>query len=470
MSMTKALGDAVGAIGKLNGGITKLHPGLAALSLAVDGLKAVVNVTAKYAERNLEINERLLVLGTNQIDFFKENKAALLKNTASIDDQMRVATEMRAAGFEQFNKEQVNLAANMKMTGQNTKAALDLFVSLEKNTTMTTAQQESLAKTIDSTATVFGRSAESIVNAVNKLDTDAMTKFGVEAGALSEMFASMAGQNQMAAELGVTFTNSLMSMAQSQQGLAGFGFTDIMDQFNTLMAGGGSPEALADMADRVAQTIEDSVGGMDAAIRMSVQGELPGAEVYLTAKQFQDQVEKNIRNPTENNYKQTLAADKARAQREIEVRAATITGFRDMKNASIITNSLLEGIAVELGAPIIDGFGSMARQIAEGFGILTGYEDILAKNSERSADASESMAAIAEREAERAQADRLAQQQDSDMRSINDRILRQQIEYTPGTAQAEMERLVFTEMQKLRIAAEMQLAEARRAAAEAALK
>ena len=132
-NLTKALGDAVGVIGKMNGSITKLHPGIAGLKLVGQGLIKSMEVTAKYADRNLQVNERLLVLGTNQIDFFQDNKAALLKNTASIDDQMRVAAEMRAAGFEQFNKEQVNLAANMKMTGQNTKAAIDLFASLEKN-------------------------------------------------------------------------------------------------------------------------------------------------------------------------------------------------------------------------------------------------------------------------------------------------------------------------------------------------
>lgn len=446
MSMTKALGDAVGAIGKLNGGITKLHPGLAALSLAVDGLKAVMNVTAKYAERNLQINERLLVLGTTQIDFFNENKEALLSNTASIDDQMRVAAEMRAAGFEQFNKEQVNLAANMKMTGQNTKAALDLFAGLERNTTLTTAQQESLAKAINDTSITFGRAAESIVAAVDKLDTEAMTKFGVEAGALSEMFAEMAGSNQMAAELGVQFTNSLMGLAQSEGGMAGLGFTDIMADFEALTAGGGSPEELRDMAQKVVTQIGNSVEGMPTAIRMGVQGQLPGADTFLAATQFLDQFDKNVRGPTDKSFQDTLAAEKARATRQAEVNAATITGFRQLKELSIVGNAFLESIATDLGAEIFDGIGEMGTAIAEKLGLTNDYIQHGNTDQARLADAAEEQVSLAERAANEAAAARLQEQAANDRMQLNNSMLQQAIGFEPGTAVQEAMLLFAEEM------------------------
>ena len=434
MSMTKALGDAVGAIGKLNGSMLKMTPATLGLKVAVEGLKAAMNVTAKYAERNLQINERLLVLGTNQIDFFQENKEALLKNTASIDDQMRVATEMRAAGFEQFNKEQVNLAANMKMTGQNTKAAIDLFASLEKNTLLTTSQQENLAKTINDTALAYGRAAESIVAAVEKLNTDAMTKFGLNAEALNELVIGISGPNQMAGELTTDFINTLITAAQGEGGMASLAFTEILPEFERVMRGEGSESDIRAMVDSITANFGSVVDGMPAAIRMGMQDQIPGQEILLAAQKLQDQFGRQERGVVDDTMLDTLAAEKARASREIEVNAATITGFRELKELSILGNAFLENIAVEIGGDLMDGIGSMGKSIASFFGLQGDYYASDKESQESIASSARQQLLLQQSAAAEAQAARLAQLEAGESNRITNRMMMEQLNFSPGTA------------------------------------
>jgi hypothetical protein len=58
MSLTNALGSAVGAIGKMNGSMLKMHPAIMGLSLATKALTAAYNRADKYAQDNIKLNER----------------------------------------------------------------------------------------------------------------------------------------------------------------------------------------------------------------------------------------------------------------------------------------------------------------------------------------------------------------------------------------------------------------------------
>ena len=432
MSMTKALGDAVGAIGKLNGSMLKMTPATLGLKVAVEGLKAAMNVTAKYAERNLEINERLLVLGTNQIDFFQENKEALLKNTASIDDQMRVATEMRAAGFEQFNKEQVNLAANMKMTGQNTKAALDLFAAIETNTIQTTAQQEMLAKTINDTALQYGRAAESIVDAVKSLDLDKFTELGIDTSPIQALVAQIAGPNQiLAQQLGPLINKVLTLPERDPAAMVAGGLTPLIEAMSKgeMM----TRESLREFIENAKATGESLVGG-PGVLRTMIQGEVPLGDLLGDLTNVLDQFDRNERAPTDENMLKTLAARQADAARSNEVAAATITGFRQLKELSIVGNAFLESIAIEIGGPLMDGLGSVGKTISNWFGFAGDYYDRSGDLAEQNARASVEALDLQQQAALEAQRRRLDAIQEGEANRVTNRAIADSLRFSPGTA------------------------------------
>ena len=248
--LTKGLGNTVTALKGLAGPV-------GALTVAVGTAAEAFRRVNDYAQKNIQLNERLLLLGSDQISFFKQNIDAMEKNSASIYDQMAVATEMRDMGLDQFRNSQVSLASNMKMTGQNTKAALDLFLALEKNTEMSFRDQESLASTIEKTADSFGRTAESIVTSLNKINNTYLERTGQSVLEVNKMVAEAAGlRGQDFADATVRAMEAIKIL--KPEDLAALGAVGGMDDVRAFME---SPnlKTLESLANTVVPNIESNI-------------------------------------------------------------------------------------------------------------------------------------------------------------------------------------------------------------------
>ena len=344
-----ALGKALGANTQ---GITGMVGKLGILTATLGTATAAFSRVNDFAQKNVQINERLLLMGSDQINMFKANEEAMKQNTASIADQMAVATEMREMGLDTFRKQQVALASNMKMTGQNTTAALQLFEGLEKNTTMTVFAQEKLAKDIQKTADSYGRTADSIVKALSKLNTTYLERTGQDVSKFQSLMMEVAGKfGPDAADL----------LGQTLQSLEISSPEDIAK----LSAMGVGQEVKALMADpnlNNAKALTEAMSGFQSAV-MSQSAEMRNffistvgdTKVYDNLRLLGDQFAGPAKTATDQDLiSQTLAADRAKAKRDVELKMATVTGFRHLTQLGIEANKFLDMMSFATVGKVID--------------------------------------------------------------------------------------------------------------------
>ena len=350
--MADRMADLNKALGANTLGLKGLIGPLGLVTGALGTAAAAFSRVNDYAQKNIQINERLLLMGSDQINMFKANEEAMKENTASIADQMAVATEMREMGLDTFRKEQVSLASNMKMTGQNTSAALQLFEGLEKNTTMTVFAQEQLAKDIQKTADSFGRTADSIVKALSKLNTTYLERTGQDVSKFQSLMMEVAGKfGPDAADL----------LGQTLQSLEISSPEDIAK----LSAMGVGQEVKALMADPTlnnAKALTEAMSGFQSAV-LSQSAEMRNffistvgdTKVYDNLRLLGDQFAGPAKTATDQDLiGQTLAADRAKAKRDVELKMATVTGFRRLTQLGIEANAFLDNISMVTVGNVID--------------------------------------------------------------------------------------------------------------------
>jgi len=358
MSLTNALGNAVGAIGKMNGSMLKMHPALMGLSLATKALTAAYNRADKYAQDNIKVNERLLLLGTDRLQFSRENLAAIIDNTGSINDNMAVAAEMRALGIEQYRDQATSLAASMKMTGQNTQAALKLFGAMEFNTLMTVDQQERMSASIEKTAESFGRTAESIVKALSDINISYLTRTGQSVEGVMKTVENITGRfGGMAGEQTAALINAFQVTSAGDLGkLAMLG---ISEQVMAAQSGQFTPEQLEEIVFTAGSRLDQLSAGQSATTagilfnKMNL-GDIP--EQILNLRQTMLGPEREAKDRP--SIQDTLAAEKARANKQSEVNMATVTGFRRLTEIGIEANAILDKMSTYLTLGIADLFGA----------------------------------------------------------------------------------------------------------------
>ena len=345
--LSKGLDLATKSISKMTASVTKLNPVIGGLQAGVEVFGAALDRANAYAQKNIEVNERLLLLGTDRVQFLTENIDALRDNTGSLDDNLRVATEMRALGLSQFRDQQTSLAASMKMTGQNTKAALQLFTTLETNTTLTIGAQERIAASIETTADTFGRTAESIVNVLKKLNTTFLEKAGADTEGITTAITKLAGPDLLAAEKITGILNMLETRDAGMMAMVAR--TGRMDEARQVLTD-PTEQALRSFIEGMADEFDTRFGGNEDVFTKQVQiGALGQAgEMLFQARLARDLMDRPKDAVDPGGIQETLAADKVRAQKQSELNMATVTGFRRLEQLGIAANGFLDTLATSL--------------------------------------------------------------------------------------------------------------------------
>lgn len=350
MSMTRALGDAVGAIGKLNGGITKLHPGLAAVKLGLGAVKAALDRNAKFLDEGVKINERLLITNQTYSQLAKEQGDALKNNTAGFAMSSKILTEANILGLTGNSLQRRNLVeavGRMKITGQNTKAMLDLALKTEQMTLADAKSSEFLAKAITSTAAQYGIAAEKIVKAVGDLDFTMQTAAGFSPENIQNLVVGITGESQQRGEVASQVLNAVSQMDLGKAIALG-----IDPQFKQLREG----TLTRDGFERMMDTLEGRLGfGSIAGMRPEMVRDIFGIEAGLQA---QIRAERQLAKEGPTREKGTfdgiaasLAAQEQRANSETERQAAMMESQLMIKEASILANGFLNKISmVTVGA------------------------------------------------------------------------------------------------------------------------
>ena len=350
--MADRMADLNKALGANTMGLKGLIGPLGLVTGALGTAAAAFSRVNDYAQKNIQINERLLLMGSDQINMFKANEEAMKENTASIADQMAVAVEMREMGLDTFRKEQVSLASNMKMTGQNTSAALQLFAGLERNTTMTVFAQEKLAKDIQKTADSFGRTADSIVKALSKLNTTYLERTGQDIGKFQDLMMRVTGAQ--GPDAGDILADTLKSLEiQNPEKLAKITAMGLGPAFKEFMADPtmGNLKKLTESMDGFKSTAMNQ----SAEMRNFFISTVGDTQIFDNLVRLGDQLSGPAKVATEQDLiGQTLAADRAKAQRDVELKMATVTGFRRLTELGIEANAFLDKLSLATVGNVID--------------------------------------------------------------------------------------------------------------------
>jgi hypothetical protein len=282
---------------------------------------------------------------------------------------MAVAAEMRALGIEQYRDQATSLAASMKMTGQNTQAALKLFGALEFNTLMTVDQQERMSASIAKTAESFGRTAESIVRALSDINISYLTRTGQSVEGVMKTVENITGRfGGMAGEQTAALINALKVTSAGDLGkLAQLG---ISEQVMAAQSGQMTPEQLENIVFTANARLDQLAGGQSATTvgilfeKMGL-GSLP--EQLRNMEQTLLGPEREAKDRP--SIQDTLAAEKARANKQSEVNMATVTGFRRLTQIGIEANAILDKMSTYLSLGIADLFGSTDDNLAASLAI-----------------------------------------------------------------------------------------------------
>ena len=367
MAIGKALGDATAAIGKMSGGITKLHPGLAAVKLGLAAVSAALDRNAEFNKKVIAASERLSAMNMTTSKFLEENNRAIMENTAGINNSLAVAVELEKLGLT-IGEQKTAFLAGLKMTGQNTKAAMQLFQGLEQFTDVTASEQEKLAAVFQETGRQFGRFGEDIVAAVAKLETKLASAAGLD------VTANMALIAEATAKFGPTIGQQVAALAnqlipkttEDLAKLAMFDLGGISEQFTK---GQLDLEGLIEAVREGNMALDSMMAGQDEQFRvLNLQalglGELAPLMNSLEARMK----EAREANPDARGIDDTMAALRAQVSREAEFEALMVDGQRRMAELSIQANGALDAIAAQLQVVVdwlAETFGVVVTSISE---------------------------------------------------------------------------------------------------------
>ena len=347
MSLTNALGNAVGAIGKMNGSMLKMHPALMGLSLATKALKEAFERNAVYNKQSLAINERLAIMNRDANSLLLQNSDVIKDNTGGLMNSAAVYTEFMKMGMEDSRKGTVNFLAGLKATGQNTKAALQLFAGLERTTDLNAKQQEMLANVFSETARQYGRFGEDIVAAVSKLDVALANAVGINVMATEGLVSDITGKfGAIAGEQAAKLVNSLQ--IRSAEDIAKLTIVGLGDLARKISEGQiGNADDLKPVLQAAMARMDNVMGSMDPMFRqlfateLGIQGLLPVMNA-LEAKLAQGAKEGD---PNAGGIENTLAVLKAKLTDEAQFRAMSVNGQVTMSRLLIQANSFLDNIS-----------------------------------------------------------------------------------------------------------------------------
>lgn len=347
MSMTKALGDAVGAIGKLSGGITKLHPGLAAVKLGLAAVSAALDRNAEYNKKVIAASERLSIMSMTTSKFLEENSKAIMDNTVGINNSLAVAVELEKLGLT-VGEQKTAFLAGLKMTGQNTKAAIQLFQGLEQFTDITASEQEKLAAVFQETGRQFGRFGEDIVAAVAKLETKLASAAGLD------ITANMALIAEATAKFGPTIGQQVAALAnqlipKTTEDLAKLAMFDLGGVSEQLTKGQLDLESLMDAIKEGNATLDSMMAGQDEQFRVLNLQNLGIGDLAVLMNSLDARMkEAREADPDALGIDDTMAALKAQVSRDAEFEALMVDGQRRTTELSIKANGALDTMAASL--------------------------------------------------------------------------------------------------------------------------
>lgn len=360
MSLTNALGNAVGAIGKLNGSMLKMNPYMMGLTLATKALKEAFERNAVYNKQSLAINERLAIMNRDANSLLIQNSDVIRDNTGGLMNSAAVYTEFMKMGMEDSRKGTVNFLAGLKATGQNTKAALQLFAGLERTTDLNAKQQEMLANVMSETARQYGRFGEDIVAAVSKLDVSLANAVGINVQATQGLVSEITGKfGSIAGEQAAKLVNSLQ--IRSAEDIARLTTAGLNDLARMLSEGQvGRADQLTPVLQAAMARMENIMGSMDPVFRQLFATEL-GLQGILP---LMNALEANLKDAKEANplalgIENTLAVMKAQLTDDAQFRALSVNGQVGIQKLLIQVNAFLDNIA-SLLQPVSQWFGNLA--------------------------------------------------------------------------------------------------------------
>jgi len=239
--------------------------------------KAVGAVSAKFNESlrdTVKVDQRLAVINTSLEMAIVDNQEALEQSTAGLAEATKAFTELKVLGFQTTNKNLVDLATRLKVSGQNTAALFKVSEALLGVGGISEKAIDSFASDVTRLSTKFGVTADAIVRSVESL-IDNIDALAVAGGAetsiafATELTARLGQENQqLAARLVRQLTDPNINVNQAQM-------IGLESAINQLQTGQGNRDIFADIemaGSRLAQRLE-GVSLRERQALMEVYGE-----------------------------------------------------------------------------------------------------------------------------------------------------------------------------------------------------
>lgn len=230
---------AVGLITAFNAAAKGLVSAVGANTLKVAAAGAIFSEVGDKLAKSLKditkVDQRLSVINTDLQKTLDGNSKALEDTTGGLVQASKALTELRILGFKDSNKNLVNLATRLKLSGQNTEALFQVSQSLLGLGGISESAIDRFAKNVTDLSLKFGVTADSIVQAVNQLSNnllDLNILGGVESAAefTSNLAAYVGDEN---AKLAGSFAKTLTSISTNQNQLNIAGLEVLANQVAT---------------------------------------------------------------------------------------------------------------------------------------------------------------------------------------------------------------------------------------------
>lgn len=340
-----ALGKATAGIGKLSGVMTKMNPLLGVVGGGLELVGAALDRNAKFLNEGVEINERLLISNQTIGEFFDKNREALEQNTVGAFMSGKILTEANILGLQGNalqRRELIEAVGRMKLTGQNTKAMLDLALKTEQMTLADAKSSEMLAKSITSTAAQYGVAADKIVKAVGALDFTMQTAAGFGPGNLQEIIVGITGESQQRGDIASRVINAVSQMDLGKAIALG-----IETPFKQLREGSITREGFERMMDTLEDRLEfGSIAGMRPEMVQEIFGIGPALQAEIRAERQLAAEGPTRERGAIDGIAASLAAQDQRANSQTEMQAAMMKSQRIIEEASILAGGFLNNISM----------------------------------------------------------------------------------------------------------------------------
>ena len=273
-ALAAAMGPALARIGGA-AAITSLTGALAKLSISIGAFEVIFESVGEDFKEALskvtEVDQRLAVINSDFSELLEKNTEGLKDTTGGLAQASRALTELRIRGFDKNNKNIVDLATRLKMSGQNTEAFFSLAERLISIGGLTEGAVDRLAGNIRDYSAAFGTSADSLISAVDKLSSnlaDLTITGGVEA--VSEGVAKLtAVAGPEASDIIGRAFQKLTSLDVDLGQISRLGLVDALDRFTR---GVGDPaENAAEILNIASQNVTQILGEQGELNRISAQ-------------------------------------------------------------------------------------------------------------------------------------------------------------------------------------------------------